>query len=145
MVAVATILRIAKLQRVQLCPIGNVAVGRPVGFSRTTEARMKHSQLKVVIVALGLAIPVAANAQTPPKTAQAYCSMLSREYDRYISGNNEYNYLAAPGYGKAACKEHHARAAIPPLERTLRQAKLPLPTTPSSVAALPPGLTRSGG
>jgi hypothetical protein len=106
---------------------------------------MRNGRFKVVIVALGLAIPVAANAQTPPKTAQAYCSMLSREYDRYISGNNEYNYLAVPGYGKAECKEHHARAAILPLERTLKQAKLPLPTTPASVAALPPGLTERGG
>ena len=106
---------------------------------------MKKSQFQVVIVALGLAIPIAANAQTPPKTAQAYCSMLSREYDRYISSDHAYNYLAVPGYGKAACKEHHARAAIPPLERTLRQAKLPLPTTPASVAALPPGLTERGG
>ena len=111
---------------------------------------MKNTHLKAVIVTLGLAIPVLAmpalaSAQSPPKTAQAYCSMLSQEYDRYISGNNESNYLAVPGYGKAACKEHHPRAAIPPLERTLQQAKLPLPTTPASIAELPAGVTKAGG
>ncbi len=106
---------------------------------------MRNSQLKIAFVALGLAIPVAASAQSPPKKPQAYCSLLSQEYDRYISGNNEYNYLAVPGYGKAACKEHHARAAIPSLERTLEPAKLPLPKTPAAIAALPPGLTRRGG
>jgi len=50
-----------------------------------------------------------------------------------------------PGYGEAACKAHHAHAAIPPLERTLENAKLPLPSTPASIAQLPPGLTKSGG
>ena len=106
---------------------------------------MKNNHLKVAIVAAGLAIPLLANAQTPPKTAQAYCTLLSREYDRYISGNNEYNYLAAPSYGEAACKAHHARAAIPPLERTLQNAKLPLPSTAASIAELPAGVTKTGG
>lgn len=104
---------------------------------------MKNNELTIVMLAF--AIPAAADAQSPPKTAQAYCTMLSQEYDRYVSGNHEHNYLAVPGYGKAACKEHRARAAIPPLERTLENAKLPLPTTPASIAALPPGLAKSGG
>jgi hypothetical protein len=106
---------------------------------------MTNNHLKVVIVTLSLAIPVLANAQSPPKTAQAYCTMLSQEYDRYISGNNEYNYLAVPAYGEAACKAHHARAAIPPLEQTLENAKLPLPRTPAAIAELPAGLTKAGG
>lgn len=107
---------------------------------------MKSNQLAMAITVLAVSMPAAASAQSPPKTAQAYCSMLSQEYDRYISGSHEHNYLAVPGYGKAACKEHHPRAAIPPLERTLEQAKLPLPTTPASIAALPPGLReREGG
>ena len=106
---------------------------------------MKNNQLAMAITILSLSIPMAASAQSPPKTAQAYCSMLSQEYDRYISGNHEHNYLAVPGYGKAACKQHHARAAIPPLERTLENAKLPLPSTPASIAELPAGVTKVGG
>jgi len=106
---------------------------------------MKNHQLAMAITILAVSMPAAASAQSPPKTAQAYCNMLSQEYDRYISGNHEHNYLAVAGYGKAACKQHHARAAIPPLERTLEDAKLPLPTTPASIAALPAGVTRAGG
>lgn len=106
---------------------------------------MKNNQLITVIGTLVFAIPMVASAQSAPRTAQQYCTMLSREYDRYIAGNNEYNYLAVPGYGKAACKEHHARAAIPPLERTLENAKLPLPATPGAIAELPPGVTQTGG
>jgi hypothetical protein len=105
---------------------------------------MKNNQLKAAIATLAFAIPMAASAQSPP-TPQKYCTMLSQEYHRYIDGNNEYNYLAVPGYGEAACKAHHPRAAIPPLERTLENAKLPLPSTPDAIAELPAGVTKTGG
>lgn len=106
---------------------------------------MKNNQLKAAIVTLAFAIPMAAGAQSPPLTPQKYCTMLSQEYHRYIDSDHEHNYLAVPGYGEAACKTHHARAAIPPLERALENAKLPLPTTPAAIAELPTGVTKTGG
>jgi hypothetical protein len=106
---------------------------------------MKNTQLRIVVVSLVLALPAAASAQPPIKSAQRYCTVLSAEYERYVSGNNEYNYLAVPSYGEAACKAHKPYAAIPALERTLENAKLPLPSTPAAIAELPPGVTRTGG
>lgn len=105
---------------------------------------MKNNRLTIAIAGLVLAVPLAASAQ-PPKSPQAYCTMLSAEYERYISGNNEYNYLAVPGYGEAACKAHKPYAAVPALERTLENAKLPLPATPAAIAELPAGVTKVGG
>ena len=106
---------------------------------------MKRNQLKAVIALLAFVIPMAGSAQSVPPTPQKYCTMLSQEYDRYIDGNHEHNYLAVPGYGEAACKAHRPYAAIPALERTLENAKLPLPSTPAAIAELPPGVTKTGG
>jgi hypothetical protein len=88
---------------------------------------MKTSPLKIATIMLALAIPGAASAQ-PPVPQQKYCTALSKEYDRYIASDHGANHLVGPGFGEAACKEHHAYVSIPVLERTLEAAKLRPPT-----------------
>jgi hypothetical protein len=97
---------------------------------------MKMQRLGIMIaVAVGLALPVAASAQSGNRSDLAYCSALSDTYVRYI-GRDETSPVRmgwggrdnAEGYvAVAQCRQGNAAASIPVLERKLTNAKFTLP------------------
>jgi hypothetical protein len=81
---------------------------------------------RLLIAAVGLALPVAASAQPASHADQAYCAALSNTYVRYIGHDedNSHNLLYLRGsldaqVAVAKCKQGDAAAAISVLERTL--------------------------
>ena len=122
----------------QMCPVGNEAVRRPVGFTgnenENLEAKVKSKPLNIAITTLVLAIPLAASAQSPVPPQRKYCTALSKEYDRYVGDDHGATPLVVPDYGKEACKAHHAYQSIPVLERTLEDAKVCPPAGTAAVA-----------
>jgi hypothetical protein len=95
---------------------------------------VKNNRLKLAITAVVFAIPAAASARSPVPPQRKYCTALSKEYDRYIASDHGANHLVGPGYGEAACKQHHAYDSIPVLERTLEASKLQPTAGPAAVA-----------
>lgn len=92
---------------------------------------MNHLAL-LIAASLGTGLPVAASAETANQSDLAYCNAMSDIYARYI-GHGEFSshYLhagSAEGYvAIAQCRQGNAKAAIPALERALRDAKFTLP------------------
>jgi hypothetical protein len=88
----------------------------------------------MVLAALALAVPAAAQAQSTSSAADLrYCAALSDKYARYV-GISEFSTRRGAGRGTAEdhlavarCQEGDAASAIPVLERKLRDAKVDLP------------------
>jgi hypothetical protein len=89
--------------------------------------------IKVLAVVIGVALPVAASAQSGSTSDQAYCAALSQKYLRYVGYGPETsrNYQrSAPLAGQVAvtqCQRGETAAAIPVLERELTNAGIALP------------------
>jgi hypothetical protein len=89
----------------------------------------------MLFVAAGLAMPVAASAQTASRSDLAYCNALSDAYVRYIgrdetSGRRAIRRGGGDAEGNVAvakCRQGDAAAAIPTLEKKLTNAKFTLP------------------
>ena len=88
---------------------------------------------KVLVVAIGVALPIAASAQPGPLSDQAYCSALSQKYVRYVGYGTEtsrHYQRSTPLAGQVAvtqCQRGETAAAIPVLERELTNAGIALP------------------
>jgi hypothetical protein len=85
------------------------------------------SSAKLLLMALALMLPTTTFAQSADTQ---YCAALSAKYDRYVNspdrGRNSVPDSPAIGGAKAKCASDPA-AAIPVLERALKDAKLDLP------------------
>jgi hypothetical protein len=88
---------------------------------------------KVLTVAIGIALPIAASAQSARPSDQAYCAALSQKYVRYVGYGAETSrryQRSAPLPGQVAvtqCQRGETAAAIPVLERELINAGISLP------------------
>jgi hypothetical protein len=88
---------------------------------------------KVLAVAIGVALPVAASAQSGPPSDQAYCVALSQKYVRYVgygADSSRHYQRSSPLAGQVAvtqCQRGETAAAIPVLERELTSAGIALP------------------
>jgi hypothetical protein len=88
---------------------------------------MKNLNMCLVAVA-ALAMPAAAFAQS--NTADAnYCKLLSHEYDKYVSSNQDKRPRAAPANVSEAMSkcDSGTASAIPVLEKALTDQKIALP------------------
>ena len=86
---------------------------------------MKKKTIATILMAVGL--PAAALAQSPDT---AYCQTLSATYDKYVNNPNMGRAtappLAAVTRAQSQCGKDPA-AAIPVLEKALRDARISLP------------------
>ena len=88
---------------------------------------------KVLAIVIGVALPIAASAQSGPPSDQAYCTALSQKYVRYVGYGAETSrryQRSAPLAGQVAvtqCQRGETAAAIPVLERELVNAGISLP------------------
>jgi hypothetical protein len=92
---------------------------------------LRTTNLMIVIAVLGL--PLIAHGQTPEQADDLqYCAKLSHMYDRYV-GRSEGSVAVGTtpdvdgGVAVAECRAGNASAAIPTLERLLRDAGFTLP------------------
>jgi hypothetical protein len=77
-----------------------------------------------------LGMPLLADAQElrPAPADQKYCTVLSKNYDRYAASHSHNRVPTVEGsYAKAACKQHHPLKGIPILQAKLEDSKVPLP------------------
>jgi hypothetical protein len=88
---------------------------------------------RLMVVAIGLALPIAAAAEPGPTSAQAYCAALSEKYVRYVGYGADTSRKfqpSAPLAGQVAvtqCQRGETGTAIPVLERELTNAGIALP------------------
>jgi hypothetical protein len=88
---------------------------------------------KLLTLAAGLCLPVAASGQAGPASDRAYCAALSEKYIRYVGYGTETSRLyqsRAPLDAQVAvtqCQRGETAAAIPVLERQLISAGVALP------------------
>ena len=85
---------------------------------------------KVLAVVIGVALPIAASAQSGPPSDQAYCTALSQKYVGYGAETSRRYQRSAPLAGQVAvtqCQRGETAAAIPVLERELVNAGISLP------------------
>jgi hypothetical protein len=92
---------------------------------------LRTANLLIAIVVLE--IPLIAYGKTPEQADDLqYCAKLSHLYDRYV-GRSEWSSAVGTtpdvdgGVAVAECREGNAKAAIPTLERLLRDAGFTLP------------------
>jgi hypothetical protein len=88
---------------------------------------------RLMAIAMGLVLPLAASAQQFTSPDRAYCAALSQKYVRYVGYGNDTSrkfQRSAPLAGQVAvtqCQHGETAAAIPVLERELTNAGIPLP------------------
>lgn len=96
---------------------------------------MRQTRL-LATAALGLSLLACAQQQQQARSTPqdlAYCAKLSQLYQRYVGANPGSSSMegatpdVAGGEAVAKCREGDAKAAIPPLERLLRDADITLP------------------
>lgn len=86
----------------------------------------------IIASLLAVGLPLAASAQSSSASDLAYCNAMSDIYARYIGRDEITSHYRragnAEGYAAVAqCHEGKAAAAIPVLERELRNNKFTLP------------------